>query len=350
MNDRQKSPAIFFSVIVPVYRIPPELLKSCLCSLEEQQCEQAEYIVVDDGSPDSCGAICDEFAAGRPAFRVIHTPNYGVSHARNVGIDSAQGNYVLFVDGDDRMPAGFLKRLYDIRAELTDVTFYDCDSDFCLTGEAGATSGSLPEPFVLAKSIVSFSEYSLKLGRVVLGSPWGKAIRLAYLRKAGTRFPEGVRKAQDRVFMVDLLSHEPCCNYIPILGYVYVKNVSSVSHKYNPKVREIAEQTCASMREVIESRYKGERRSDMLEALRIFRLTFFYEIIDLDILSCDNPNPRSERFKEFKTVAREYSDAFLLPKGFVAPSRRIAISSGLLKKGRLHTAFDALEIYRRFRR
>lgn len=350
MKDSQKSAVPFFSVIVPVYRIPPELLKSCLGSLEEQQCEHAEYIVVDDGSPDNCGAICDEFAAGRPAFRVIHTQNYGVSHARNVGIDSAQGNYVIFVDGDDRMPAGFLKRLYDVRKELTDVTFYDCNADFCLTSEARATPAPLPEPFALAKSIVSFSERSLKLGRVVLGSPWGKAIRLAYLRKVGARFPEGVRKAQDRVFMVDLLSHEPRCNYIPILGYVYVKNASSVCHKYNPNMCEIAEQTCASMREVIESRYKGERRSEMLEALRIFRLVFFYEIVDLDILNCDNPNPRPERFEDFKTVAREYSDVFILPKGFVAPSRMIAISSGLLNKGCSHIAFDALEIYRRIKR
>ncbi len=350
MEDSQKSPLPFFSVVVPVYKIPLELLRACLGSLESQRCERAEYIVVDDGSPDSCGAICDEFAEGRPAFRVVHTSNRGVSHARNVGIDFARGSYVLFVDGDDRMPADFLKQLYDARDELEEVTFYDCDADSSLTGEARQEVAQLPGPFALARSITSFSEHDLDLGRVVLGSPWGKAISLAYLRNVGTRFPEGVRKAQDRIFMVDLLSHEPRCNYLPILGYVYVQNADSVSHKYNPNAREIAGQTCANMRRVIEVCYKGEGRDEMLEALRIFRLTFFYEIVDLDILSCDNPKPRSERFADFKKVARDYSDAFLLPKGFAAPSRRIAVSSNLLARGHFRLAFEALEAYHRVRR
>lgn len=350
MEDRQGLSLPFFSIVVPVYKIPPELLRACLESLERQQCKQAEYIIVDDGSPDSCGAICDAFAKDRPTFRIVHTPNCGVSHARNVGIDLARGRYVLFVDGDDRMPPHFLQHLYDARDELEDVTFYECDADSGLTGEVRGEGISLPEPFVLARAIVSFSEHCLNLGSVVLGSPWGKAFSLAYLHKVGTRFPEGVRKSQDRVFMVDMLSHNPHCNYLPILGYVYVQNADSVSHKYNPKARLIAKKTCTSMKQIIENCYEGERRGEMLEALRVFRLTFFYEIVDLDILSQGNPKSRLERFADFKAVAGEYSDAFQLPEDFAAPSRRIALSSRLLARGHFRLAFDALDAYRRVRK
>ena len=326
MMYSRETPHPFFSVVVPVYKVPIELLMECLNSLAAQDCAYAEYIIVDDGSPDNCGLVCDQFAQERPAFRVVHNPNRGVSLARNAGIELARGKYVVFVDGDDRMPVGFLNKLYQFKDRLLDVNFYNCEASSHLVSKIANDDVVLPSPFILAKSIVAFSEHSLDLGHVVLGSPWGKAISLAYLRNVGTRFPEGVRKAQDRIFMVDLLSHEPRCNYLPILGYVYVQNADSVSHKYNPNAREIAGQTCANMRRVIEVCYKGEGRDEMLEALRIFRLTFFYEIVDLDILSCDNPKPRSERFADFKKVARVSA-----PQGFCGPipqNRRFQQSAG----------------------
>ena len=85
------------SAIVPVYGVE-EYLPRCLRSLEEQTIfDRLEVILIDDGSPDRCGAICDEFAARHPRnVRVIHKENGGVSTARNVGLEAATGNYYLF--------------------------------------------------------------------------------------------------------------------------------------------------------------------------------------------------------------------------------------------------------------
>lgn len=88
------------SVIVPVYNVE-EYLPRCVDSILAQTYENLEVILVDDGSPDGSGAICDEYAAGDSRIRVIHKENGGLSSARNAGIDAAAGEYLAFVDSDD---------------------------------------------------------------------------------------------------------------------------------------------------------------------------------------------------------------------------------------------------------
>lgn len=88
------------SIIVPVYKVEP-FLHRCVDSLLAQTYQNLEIILVDDGSPDNCGRICDEYAAKDPRVKVIHKKNGGVSVARNVGIEAAKGNYITFVDSDD---------------------------------------------------------------------------------------------------------------------------------------------------------------------------------------------------------------------------------------------------------
>lgn len=88
------------SVIVPVYKVE-EYLPRCVDSILRQTYEDLEIILVDDGSPDASGAICDDYAARDSRVRVIHKPNGGLSSARNAGIDAATGDYLGFVDSDD---------------------------------------------------------------------------------------------------------------------------------------------------------------------------------------------------------------------------------------------------------
>lgn len=88
------------SVIVPVYKVEPYLRK-CLDSIVGQSHKNLEIILVDDGSPDRCGAICDEYAAQDGRVRVIHKENGGLSSARNAALEAATGEYIGFVDSDD---------------------------------------------------------------------------------------------------------------------------------------------------------------------------------------------------------------------------------------------------------
>lgn len=110
------------SVIVPVYKVEP-YLRECIDSILAQTYTDFELILVDDGSPDNCGKICDEYAEKDARIIVIHQENQGLSAARNAGLDVMRGEYVAFVDSDDLIHTRFLELHYetivDYQAEVT---------------------------------------------------------------------------------------------------------------------------------------------------------------------------------------------------------------------------------------
>ena len=112
------------SIIVPVYKVEPYLRK-CLDSIVGQTYQKLEIILVDDGSPDSCGAICDAYAARDERIRVIHKENGGVASARNAGLDAATGDYIGWVDSDDWIEADMFECL------LKGAEDYDADIVVC---------------------------------------------------------------------------------------------------------------------------------------------------------------------------------------------------------------------------
>lgn len=118
------------SVIVPVYNVE-KYLRRCLDSIINQTYQNLEIILVDDGSPDNCGAICDEYAVKDQRVRVIHQENGGLSAARNAGLDCISGEYIVFVDSDDWiseiMIESLLERCLAENADLAicDVAVYD---------------------------------------------------------------------------------------------------------------------------------------------------------------------------------------------------------------------------------
>lgn len=99
------------SIIIPVYKVEP-FLKRCVDSVTNQTYKNIEIILVDDGSPDHCPAICDEYARNDNRIRVIHQSNGGLSAARNAGIEAASGIYVGFVDSDDYIDGRMYEILY----------------------------------------------------------------------------------------------------------------------------------------------------------------------------------------------------------------------------------------------
>ena len=103
----------FFSIIIPVYNVAP-YLRECLDSVLAQTFTDWEAICVDDGSTDDSGAILDEYVARDKRFRVIHQKNAGVSAARNRALQVALGEWITFLDGDDRFEVGRLAALYGV--------------------------------------------------------------------------------------------------------------------------------------------------------------------------------------------------------------------------------------------
>ena len=116
------------SVIIPVYNVE-EYLRECVDSVLKQTYESFEVILVDDGSTDTSGDICDEYAGKDTRIKVIHQKNQGLSGARNAGFDSSNGKYVYFLDSDDWILPETLKELVDkAEKEEAEVVFFDANS------------------------------------------------------------------------------------------------------------------------------------------------------------------------------------------------------------------------------
>ncbi|MFD6726583.1 glycosyltransferase family 2 protein, partial [Streptomyces sp. NPDC060131] len=178
-----------FSVIVPAYQVQA-YLHACLESVLAQSYPDFEVIVVDDGSPDACGAIADEFAALDPRVRVIGLPrNEGLGPARNAGMERAGGDYLVFLDGDDTLTPHALRGIADRIKETgePDVLVYDYARTYW-TGETVRNQAAAhlteqgPAPFRLADR-----PGLLKLLMVA----WNKAVRREFAVREGFAFPPG---------------------------------------------------------------------------------------------------------------------------------------------------------------
>lgn len=100
------------TIIVPIYNVE-KYLRRCLNSILNQTYKNLEIILVDDGSPDNCGKICDEYKTKDSRIKVIHKENGGLSSARNSGLDVATGKYISFIDSDDFVSDKYIEKLYD---------------------------------------------------------------------------------------------------------------------------------------------------------------------------------------------------------------------------------------------
>lgn len=120
------------SLIIPVYKVE-KYLHRCLDSVISQSYSQLEIILVNDGSPDSCGEICDAYAHKDSRIKVIHKKNGGLSHARNAGITVAKGEYLSFLDSDDWVEVEYIEKLYKL------LKLYQCDMAVCNFIKASTT-------------------------------------------------------------------------------------------------------------------------------------------------------------------------------------------------------------------
>ena len=184
------------SVIVPVYKVEA-YLRPCVDSILAQSFPDFELILVDDGSPDSCGALCDAWAAKDPRIRVIHQQNGGLSAARNAGMDVAVGAWLTFIDSDDYVAPDYLELLYR-NAEGSGAEIAVCRTQVFQDGQDPAAVPSASEP---ACRLLTGREAVILLYRgdaAVLVNAWGKLYRRELI--ADLRFPVG-KLHEDQAFV-----------------------------------------------------------------------------------------------------------------------------------------------------
>lgn len=220
------------SVIVPVYNAS-KYLRPCLDSILSQSYPDFEVLLVDDGSTDDSGSICDEYARRDSRVRVFHKTNGGVSSARNLGLDQAQGEFVCFVDADDVIPKGCFENLATSLSDDTDMVFGGIrkfsEENVCLE------QISIESKMFLDKSgCIDFF-----LPPVNSESDWQRYLynriyRRAIIEKNHIRFNSKIHYKEDGLFVVQYIcSCQHGFVYIPEIVYCYRQNDQSAMLSLN---------------------------------------------------------------------------------------------------------------------
>lgn len=210
------------SIIVPVYKAE-KYLHRCVDSILAQTFTDWECILVDDGSPDGSGAICDEYAAKDYRIQVIHKENGGVSSARQSGMDAAIGEYVIHADPDDWIEPEMLYEMFS-EAISNDYDLVICDFYY---DYGHSFNLELQRPSALNSRALLLDLLEDRLH----ASCWNKLVRRSLFLKYQIRFPEGFSLYEDMYLITSLLLHEVKISYINKAYYHYIigLNKNSIS-------------------------------------------------------------------------------------------------------------------------
>ena len=213
------------SIIVPVYNVE-KYIDKCISSILQQTYPRIELLLIDDGSPDKSGIICDMYAQKDNRVRVFHKPNAGVSAARNTGINNAKGEFITFVDSDDWLEPDCIRRSLNIinKNELDLLQFSSKrindkgDLLFLKTGET---------PILNASQYIEADQIYIAAGCSIY--------RTSIIRSTNLKFDENLKLGEDQLFIYRYISKCKSCMRIKDSLYNYRLNPESACTVNNPR-------------------------------------------------------------------------------------------------------------------
>lgn len=212
------------SIIIPVYNAS-SYLPICLERLLTQPFQSIEIILIDDGSTDNSASICDEYAQNDHRIRVKHELHAGVAHSRQIGLEEAQGNYILYVDADDVVDSDMITDMYQ-KAINENADLVICDyRELKHDGEVYRKQ----EPLTLSGVVVLNEILCGKL----YGALWNKMMRREWLMKTKASFPQELTMREDLIFLSQCLPYAQKIAYIAKAYYGYERrNTSALTSNY----------------------------------------------------------------------------------------------------------------------
>lgn len=217
------------SVIVPVYKVEP-YLRRCIDSILAQTYTNLEIILIDDGSPDNCPVVCDEYERKDSRVRVIHKENGGLSDARNAGLDICTGEYIAFVDSDDWIEPDMYEKL------LANMTQFGTEMSVGGVSDDAENNGNYHSVKVSNYGDKTFAESNVEaMKRYFLGSwaAWDKLYKASLFD--GIRYPVGEINEDEAIVLLLLGKCRTVC-YTNDVCYHYVKRPDSITTtEFNPK-------------------------------------------------------------------------------------------------------------------
>ncbi len=290
---------ITISIIIPVYNVE-KYLDQCIQSVLSQSYNYYDLILVDDGSTDTSGIICDRYSSGNDKIKVIHKKNGGLSDARNIGIKHAEGSYVMFLDADDFWDDPKALEKLAIRAKETksDVINYSYKK-YC-DGRTKVNSGENIPPMPSYHMKECQLQYLFSHG-LYIASACNKMIK-ADLVKEYFQFDKG-RLSEDIIWCARLLNIAESYDYVNLDFYCYRQRRDSITHSFKEKS---CEDLAYSILECIKLARSGSvPQKKYLYQYAAYQYATFFAV---QALSDTIPEKSIKRLEPYQKVLRHYGN------------------------------------------
>lgn len=335
------------SVIVPVYKVPEQYLRKCIESIQAQTLQEIEVLLVDDGSPDSCGEICDAYAAQDARIRVLHKANGGLCSARNDGCKAAAGKWIMFVDGDDWIEPDMCEAMYHA-GELQNVQLVMCGIRKDYGRSSTAYRFYLEDGKVYRNEACKWLQQQLLVYNGNIAVAYSKLIDRRFLTENGIYHDEALRQgAEGLEFNLRLFESLESALFLNRPFYHYIYNESSISASHNEANHECVLRCMEQIKAFIET----SANRDML--LPWFDNRMLYVIITTAISGYFNPS----NTEPYADKRRKY--AAYLDRPIVREALRTTNTNGIgrqravvlfLIRHRLYLALDLMGRMRRWQK
>ncbi|WOO38857.1 glycosyltransferase family 2 protein [Anaerocolumna sp. AGMB13020] len=253
------------SVIVPVYNVE-KYLDACVSSICNQTYSNLEIILINDGSRDSSGLLCNEWTEKDERIIVIHKENGGLSDARNAGLKAAKGNYITFVDSDDVISESMLEQLYE-KMTLNQADISICDPVHCYSGKPVIYRKETKVVVYTAEDAMAEMMYQTSF----LFSAWGKLFKRELF--AAIEFPIGLL-FEDVAIMYQVFSKTKSIVYFnaKLYGYLHRENSITTNHfsKRDCDILDICKGQVEFSKKYSKDVYKAAKAYQVVGALRVY--------------------------------------------------------------------------------
>ena len=289
------------SVIIPVYKVE-KYLDKCVESVANQTYKDLEIILVDDGSPDNCPAVCDEWAKKDSRIKVIHKENGGVSSARNAGIDIAEGEYICFVDSDDFVRENYVQFL------LSAIEETDADVSIMPFLYVGKTIQQKKVKNQLVRiDNMSLNEAKLVFSNDLMFGPVSKLYKADIIKQNKIKFPQNVHLGEDTIFVFTYLKYAASISFGEKAEYEYYTENSVATKKFWPEILRYINQRFEAFLSFFEAHKIEEQiKKEMLSVLA-------FESFEIATRRTFLRKPIKEFLKEYNEAYKFFSQFILQP-------------------------------------
>lgn len=314
------------SIIVPIYNVE-DYLDSCINSILNQTYKNFELILVDDGSPDNCPEICDRYAKIDSRISVIHKQNGGLSDARNVGLDVASGEYIMFVDSDDLIAPNCLQLLFDSACNY--------NSDIVISTQYKSFDNNIAlETANINESMIVDSSKALEMifCHNTRWEAWGTLYKYNVFQDE--KFPKN-KLYEDLALIPKIISKAQKVCFIDAVIYYYFKRVGSIMYNSKTKVKNDLLEICSDLISFMNKKITNQGTLNNINAGILMELCS-----RVDLAENNYTQNRDFILKSRKFLRKNRK--FILSSNCYASKRKIyyfIISSGLGKSLRFFRSF-----------